>query len=307
MKNIFKLTAVMLLFVFTGCDDNDNGSRFSNDRTQGWVQFQFENTDVSLSFDTELAIQVYMSAPLNQTDLSVGYALVPVSGLDVNTVYNQSTLIIPANTGGQALVGGFPVIDFDLTAVANITEPMVFDVIIQSTDRASISVGVGTDKPLIHRVSINPSYDTSAGNFLGDYTLTVPTGDGPFGAQFADGTVVTLVEGPSGTLSRTFGVDYLPGIAAGDPISNIEFTFSPEGVFVADEITTGLGCGSDFGGIVFGNDTGNEADLPVGDSTVSLNILDFKFIGDEEDAADDAGTGGCGQEDVATTILLTKV
>nr|WP_321229961.1 hypothetical protein [uncultured Psychroserpens sp.] len=308
MKNILKITMLLLLTLGFSCDDDDNG-RFSNDTETGWIQFQSESTDISLSFEEDIyGLPVVMQVPLSQTDLNIGYDLVSISGLDVNTVYNQSNLNVPANEGGTALVNGFPTIDFDLTAIANITEPMVFDVILKTTDRNSVTVGInGADRPISHRVSICPSSSTTSGNFLGDYTISVPTGDGPFGTQFADGTVVTLFEGSNGELSRSFVIDYLPGVAAGDPVTTIGFTFTADGVAVADQIPTGLSCDGGLNALVFGNDPDNQAALPCGDDEITLNMLDFKFIGDPEVAGDVSGTGGCGEQDVATTVLLTKV
>nr|WP_321225192.1 hypothetical protein [uncultured Psychroserpens sp.] len=309
MKNILKLTTLLFLSIFIGCNDDDSSSRFSNDPSQGWVQFQDATTNVALSFDDALELRVYMGVPLNETDLNISYNLVSISGLDPNTVFNQNNLNVPANTGGQALVGGYPTISFDLDLVQNIVEPMIFDVVMQSTDRSSVSVGIaGSGRPTTNRVTICPSTSTGAGTFLGDYVLTVPTGDGPFGPQFENGVTVTLLPGSGENgLSRVFQVDYLPGIGAGLPVIDIEFTFTAGGVVVGDNIQTGLGCGSTFGGIELGNDDSSVAALPCSDDVFTLNLLDFKFSGDPEDAADDTGTGGCGQEDVATTILLTKV
>ncbi|WP_040281143.1 hypothetical protein [Psychroserpens damuponensis] len=309
MKNILKITMLVLLTLGYGCDGDDDGGRFSSDPNSGWIQFQTETTDISLSFDdTVYGLPVVMQVPYNLTDLNIGYELVSVSGLDVNSFYNQNTLTVPANEGGTALVNGFPTIDFDLSAIADITEPMVFDVILTSTDRNSVTVGIdGADRIISNRVSICPANATNTSNFLGDYVLTVVTEEGPFGPQFEDGAVVTLVEGANGSLSRSFLIDYLPGVGAGDPITNIEFTFTSEGVAVAEEIGTGLSCDGGVSALVFGNDTENQAALPCGDDQIFLNMLDFKFIGDPDVAGDVNGTGGCGEQDVATTILLTKV
>lgn len=311
MKNILKFTSLILLTLVFGCNSDDDNARFSNDPASGWIEFQSAASNRSISFleSNTLEVVVNMKVPYNKTDLNIAYDLVSVSGADVSTLYNKSNLLVPANNGGVALVNGFPKISFDLEALANITEPLVFDIVLKSTDRSSVTIGInGADRQTTHRVSICPSFDSEIGTFLGEYSVSVPTGDGPFGVQFADGAIVTLTAGPDGPLSRSFSIDYLPGIAAGDPLTFVDFTFDEAtGVVVADQIGTGVGCGSTYGGIVYGNDSGNEAALPCGDDTITLNILDFKFIGDPEDEDDDNGTGGCDQEDIATTIVLTKV
>jgi len=302
MKNIIKLFSVICLVVcFVACDDN-NDLGFRPTENVGWIQFPGSNPasfNYNLSFDVVARIGVNVQVPRVENDLTIGYNLVSVSGLDPNSAFsNSGSIISPAglssysgpdnNTGINYTY--LAEIEFDFEELPVLTEPMIFDIVLASTDDPSVGVGFNDEKPITQRVTICPALESTTGFGLGDYTLTVPTGVGPFGPQFADGTVVSLTEGSGGEFSRFFQADYLPGIAAGLPVVNIEFTFGANGTVVTDGIMTGVGCGAE---ILLGGDDASA--LPCGDAVIMLDLLDF--IG---------GAGNCGQTDVPLTIMLTK-
>jgi len=303
MRNIIKIFSIICIVVcFTACDDN-NDLGFRPTENVGWIQFPGSNPtsfNYNLSFDVGARIGVDVQVPVVANDLRIGYNLVSVSGLDPNSAFsNTGSIISPAgessysgpdnNTGIEYAY--LADIEFDFEELPVLTEPMVFDIVLASTDDPLVGIGFNDEKPIIQRVTICPALESTTGFGLGDYTLTVPTGDGPFGPQFADGAVVTLTEGLGGEFSRLFQADYLPGIAAGLPVVDIEFTFNGDGTVVSDGILTGVGCGAE---ILLGG--GDAANLPCGDSVIMLNLLDF--IG---------GAGNCGQTDLPLTIMLTKI
>ncbi|MGB3605905.1 MAG: hypothetical protein WA775_16240 [Psychroserpens sp.] len=298
MRNILKLTTILSLVLVFGCSDDDSSSRFSNDPSVGWIEF-LNADDIEISLDntvgSTISIPVKMAVPLNETDLNIAYTLESVAGADPNTLFSNNTnLLVPAGEGGTALILGNPSIVFDITSdeIQNLTEPLIFDVVLQSTDRNTVQIGIpGTDRPTSNRVIICPSLAAGVFAALGDYSLAVVTETGPFGDQFEPDVVVTVVEGDNGEFSRTFQVDYLPGIGAGLPVVDVDFEFTEDGTVISGPISTGVGCGAE---ILL--DAGEAATLPCGDATITINLLDFA-----------GGSGNCGPEDVETTIVLTKL
>lgn len=299
LKNIKSFALVGIAFGFLASCDSGQDSRFIDTPTTGWVQFSsassdaYSLTNVNFNVDNNIDVPVRLDAPQNPSDLTVNYSLEQVEGPNPNDFFNVSNqLIIPANTNGLALVGGPTNLTLNLNDAAGLTEAMVFDIALQSTNRSNVRVGFG-DAPIKHRVSICPSLSSANNAFIGDYVLTVPTGVGPFGAQFEDGLVVSLSEGPNGELSRTFNADYLPAIGAGFPFVTIDFLMDVDNaeVTVTNTISTGVGCGAEI--LLIGGDA---SDLPCGDESIEINLLDFSN-----------GSGTCGESDVPLTILLTKV
>ena len=298
-KFIKASTFILASLIFTACAVDNTDGRFNFDNTSGWIQFQqassanivIDEYDVENSFD----IPILVNIPVTPKDIVVTYTLQSVSGQDPNTFFtNGNTVDLPAEEYGYANVGDYPVISLDINEVQNITEVMVFDVVLESTDAANVTVGIdGSTRPTSHRVTICPTLNSSSGAFIGDYILTVPSGPGPFGDSFEDGITVTISEGFEGPFSRVFQADYLPGIAAGLPVVDINFSFVDGEVIIADGILTGVGCGAQ---ILLGGDSDNIDPQPCGDSTITLNMLDFQN-----------GSGNCGAADVPMTLLLTKV
>ncbi len=311
MKKTIKLFSILfVLACFTSCDDGTDLG-FSPTPEVGWIQFVESQhggpsgTIFSNQADLEvIRIGVNIQVPTTSSDLTISYNLVPVSGMNPNTAFsNNGALVVPAgitsyaspdnNTGINYV--NLPTIDLDVNDIAaSLAQPMVFDVVLAGTSSGSVTVGLeGEDFPTVQRVAICPSLDSSTGNLLGDYVLTVPTGAGPFGTVFTDDQVVTITEGSNGSLSRVFQADYLPAIGAGNPVVDVEFILENGAVTVLDGISTGLGCASE---ILLNGDPGNVVALPCGDDVITLNLLDFA-----------GGSGGCGVGDVPVTLVLTKV
>ena len=142
MKNIIKLFSVIcLVMCFTACDDNDDLG-FSPTENVGWIQFPGANPasfNYNLSFDVGARIGVDIQVPVVASDLTIGYNLVSVSGLDPNAAFsNTGSLVSPA---GQSSYAGpdnntgieytyLAEIEFDFTELPVLTEPMVFDIVL---------------------------------------------------------------------------------------------------------------------------------------------------------------------------------
>lgn len=302
---IFSLFALIIVCFFS-CDNNDDLG-FLPSEELGWIQFVEGEPDViesNQSLQEIVRVGVNIQVPTTSSDLTINYNLVSVSGMDPNNLFsNTGSIISPAgetsysgpdnNTGIDYAF--LPTIDFDVSEIAtNLIEPMVFDVILTGTSSSMITVGLmGENFPIIQRVSICPSFDSSVGKFIGDYILTVPSGFGPFGEQFTNNQIVTLYEGADGAFSRTFQADYLPAIGVGLPVVDIEFSFIDGEIIINDDVSTGVGCTSE---ILLGGDSNNILSQPCGDASIILNMLDFQ-----------GGSGGCGPANVPITVELTKV
>lgn len=299
MNKFIKISGFSLaLLIISACAVDNTEGRFNFDNTSGWIQFRTASTNNILldtyNFENDLNIELLVKVPVTPNDINVSYSLQSVSGQDPNAFFsNNNTINLPAEVYGTANVGVNPIISLDINEVRNITEVMVFDVVLESTDVSNVTAGVaGANFPISHRVTICPSLNSSNGLFIGDYILTVPSGPGPFGTTFTNGITVTLSQGADGPFSRVFQADYLPGVAAGLPVVTIPFSFVNGKIIVADGILTGVGCGTQ---ILLGGDANTLASLPCGDAAITLNMLDFKN-----------GSGSCNQSNVKMTILLTK-
>lgn len=300
MNKFLKTSAfTLVVLIFSACAVDNNEGKFNFDNTSGWVQFETAATENivldAYDFENSLDIELLVNVPVTPNDINVTYSLQSVSGQDPNTFFsNGDTILLPAEVYGYANVGVNPIISLDINEVQNITEVMVFDVVLESTDAANVTVGIdGSTRPISHRVTICPTLNSSSGAFIGDYILTVPSGPGPFGIVFTDGITVTISEGTGGPFTRVFQADYLPAIAAGFPVIDIEFTFVDGEIIIPDGILTGVGCGAQ---ILLGGDSDNVSGLPCGDTSITLNMLDFQN-----------GSGNCGAADVPLTLLLTKI
>lgn len=298
MKNIIKLVYVFAISLcFVACS-NDDGLGFQPIPESGWVQFFDNNTSATASFTegeaASLEIPVELTSLTNPTDLTVTYSISDVAGTASSIGVSGGSITF---AGGQQV--GSTVTSLSQSIVFNMTPPSTFpssytfDVVLESTSRGNVSVGLSDgSKPTTYRVNVQfcPDLNASTGRFIGDYELVVTSGPGPFGAQFADGQTVTLAEGADGGLSRTFSAIYLPAFSATAETMNFAFV---DGEIIISDTASDTGCSS---AIILGGDPDNIGATPCGDDTIVLNMLDFL-----------GGSGGCGVGDVPMEITLTKL
>lgn len=295
MKNLNKIFSLLLITIaFVSCNENDD-LKFVPETESGWIQFidasegGLDTYITSQVRNEVLKVPVNIQVPNTSSDLTIRYDLVSVSGIDPNSIFTNSIVVEAGNTsyGGPNNNTGIdyinaPTINFDVSKITTeLSEAMIFDVVLKSTSSDIITAGIiGENKPVTTRVQICPSlFDSSTLNYLGDYSLSVATGDGPFGTVFTEGTIVTIIEGADGSLSREFQANYLPNINGSIEL----FTFNLDNGFVtAGDTSTGIGCASE---IIITGDDSNIADVCTEDEIV-INFLDFY-----------QGTGGCGVAD----------
>ncbi|MDG5490046.1 hypothetical protein [Psychroserpens sp. SPM9] len=323
MKNLYKILFFSLtLLIAYSCDNSEgeNEGKFDDNPRTGWVQFVTSGQPGSISIDTYdtsnlLEVPVFINVPISESELLISYDLVAVSGPNPSTVFsNDGVLVNPANNsthfffsdleGGVLDVanGGtkdpltfneFPRIQFDIAEAANISETMVFDIVMTATDRDGVTVGVqGSDRPTAYRIQICPTLDASTNNFVGDYNLTVTSGNSLFGGPVFADQVVTINEGDNGPFSRQFDVAYEPG--GSDNTMTVTFGFSNGQVIIDSGLSTNIGCTTL---LTLGGDSSSILPQPCDDSeSLTLNMLDFE-----------GGSGGCGVADVPLVVVLTKV
>lgn len=297
MKHLYKIfLSLAVIASFSGCDNSEglNEGKFDENPRSGWVEFFTETTNIEAQIDNlDLSgpaistIPVAVNVPINENDLAIRYSLVPVSGADPNTIFSNSGILIAE--GGKSSNFGlyYPEIEIDLTEAANISEIMVFDVVLTSTNRDFVTAGIsGSDRLTSVRYQICPTLDISTNQFLGEYNIT--TSASLFGGTVFTDTTVTLVEGPNGPFSRQFDATYI-----GAAPTTVDFTFVDGEIIITDDLFVPLGCSS---AIFLGGDSSNILQAPCGDSSITLNMIDFL------DAS-----GGCGVSNEPFTVVLTKI
>ncbi len=306
MRNFIKIfPALSLIVLVFACSNNSKDDlKYSAQDEIGWIQFPESNPDVitgSLDAPEVIQIGVNIQVPVTTQDLVITYDLVPVSGGDPNAFFSNSGQIV--SPAGETSYSGpdnrtgldyafLPTIDIDISEITVLTEPLVFDVVLTSTNISGVTVGLaGETFPTVQRVQICPSVSLAGDVFLGAYILTVPSGPSLFATPiFTDGQTVTLVaSGVNGT-SRQFMAPYLPAFSASPETMTFSFV---NGKIIIGNTTTTTGCAS---AIVIGANTSAVLSTPCDDSSILLNYYDFLN-----------GTGGCGVSNEPIQLLLTKV
>ncbi len=224
MKNIVKFLAAITIIFFISCETDDNG-RFQSFPETGWVEFSGPITDTQAFIGgvTTIEVPVTLTAPINTAGLQVSYELQSVSGDNPNTVVNTAgTVSIESGTASAPIV-----LNIDNTAVLG--EDLVFDVVLTSTNRSNVSVGLSDGSQTIaYRVTLlalfcvetdlTGTYDSIANGDVGD-------GAGGSGGMYPDiMAVVTLTDMEGGIYEiddMSFGL-YPQGYADTAPPGRIQ-------------------------------------------------------------------------------------
>jgi hypothetical protein len=317
MKNIFKISFLfsLLLVSFNSCDssEGENEGKFNASPETGWVQFQTSQLSIDLGgYDVNLpaGIPVEVNVPIVTEDLTISYSFVSISGANPNTVFsNTGNLLSPGGTS-STFDTTFPEIQLNIAevATANITETMVFDVVLDGTDNSGIAIGIsGSEetRPTTIRVTICPEIEVAVAGlltnddfFVGDYNLTVTSGDSLFGGDvFADQTI-TLTADAVGAFNRSFDVAYEPGGSTN--VITIGFNINPNGeIVIENDISSNIACAAGEN-LTVGGDSANiftlDACTVAESEGLTLNMLDFF-----------GSSGGCGVGDIPLTVVLTKI
>lgn len=175
MKNILKKFSLLLLILTltVSCDSNSGDDLgYSAQEERGWIQFPETNPSIIVAvkgvtgvIDLGVDIQV----PTTSSDLTISYTLKSISGLDPNTVFSNNGVTVapagktsypgPDNVTGKEYSYLAPIaIDIAELESVNLTEPMLFDVVLTDTSSSKITVGLAGDTfPVTQRIIIHPT------------------------------------------------------------------------------------------------------------------------------------------------------
>src|SRR5690606_4058843 len=154
MNNILKIIPLLLLVFTLSCEQDDNSSRFSNDPSTGWVEFATPTSGTTISIITEqLEIPVSVRVPVYENGLTINYTLQAVEG-DFSSIVTtgSSTFVEPGQNGmnGNTNLG---TIVLNFANVADLTDIVVFDVVLTGTDADGVVVGLGDNSITAYRIS----------------------------------------------------------------------------------------------------------------------------------------------------------
>ena len=194
MKNILKNISLLLLILTltVSCDSNSGDDLgYSAQEERGWIQFPESNPDVIVVIKEETGVidlGVNIQVPTTSRDLAITYELQSITGLDPNTVFSNNGVTVapagktsypgPDNVTGKEYSYLAPItIDIAELESINMTETMVFDVVLTATSSPKITVGLeGNTFPVTQRIIIHP---TVAYSFEGVFSVSEMFTAGP--------------------------------------------------------------------------------------------------------------------------------
>jgi hypothetical protein len=163
MKKIIKLLPILLLVFTFSCEQDDDGARFANEPTSGWVEFATASSSTTVSpFAETLSLPVSLRVPVYEDGINITYALQAVEG-DYSTIVSTGNTLtfLPEAHGidGNPSVKSIELVFENLDTV---TDPIVFDVVLTATDVNGVSIGVDENSIVSYRVSTPCPVNTSA-------------------------------------------------------------------------------------------------------------------------------------------------
>lgn len=227
MKNIFKYTLLAFLSItMISCDEDATEGKFGDNPESGWVDFNVATSGTTLSaIATELIVPVQVNAPVNATDLTINFTLEEVVGgspMQVIASSNRS-VVIPGGSLDANII--FDVADLVPLVSNGIT--VEFDVVLTSTSRGTVSVGLSDDSQITrYRVSTPCAVDITSGSV---YSGSSSQG----GASLQSGypVLVTEVGNLTYTLDTSYGPNFVSILSGGsydnEFVGAITFTIDP--------------------------------------------------------------------------------
>jgi|GEM_PF-3657392 len=206
MKNIFKYTLLAFLsLTMISCDEDATEGKFGDNPESGWVDFNVATSGTTLSaIATELIVPIQVNAPVNATDLTVNFTLEEILGGSPTQVISSSnrSVVIP----GGSLDANIVLEVADLLPLISNGITVEFDIVLATTNRGSVSVGLSDDSQVTRfRVSTPCPVDLTSG--------TVYSGSSSqAGSSLQSGYPVTLTE--VGPLTYTIDTSYGPNFVS---------------------------------------------------------------------------------------------
>lgn len=217
MKNIFKITLLLgFVIALQSCDSSDglNDGRFDANPESGWVDFDVNVASTTIAPSaTEVVIPIEINAPVNAEDLVVNFSLEPVAGGDPSQVVTSSNrnVTIPANQLSSEIVLTIG----DIIPLISNGIIVEFDVVLNTTNRASISVGLADDSQITSfRISTPCPIGIMSGSMYTGTSVYVPAA---FTAQDGYDATVTAVAGMDLTydIDTVWGPNYVNAVCGG--------------------------------------------------------------------------------------------
>lgn len=287
MKNIIKLIPFILLIVTLSCENNDG--RFTDNPASGWIEFRSSQTVTSLK-PTNVSIPLDINVPVYTQGLTISYILEAVEGDFTPFVQSNSGSIYadPTINDRTGYTIEIPLVNTDGIRTTD-TE---FNIVLTNVDASGVSIGVDATSIVKHTIIIpcTPALVIAPDAYLGEYMLSVPSGQSLFGVNLFNEQIVTLIATGTGNLSRSFNAPYLPDFSSSP--ETMTFTITNGDIIVGLTITS-TGCSSAIR--LIGNPNAI-IKAPCDDKEILLNMLDFYN-----------GSGGCGVSNEPIQLKLTKV
>lgn len=174
MKNIYKIFLLSLLVFAVSCENEDD-SRFTSNPESGWIEFQSASTTVAVTpRTTSINVTVDFTAPINLSDVTVGYTVNNVTGLPADVVTGLgSSVTIAGNTNRSSIVM-IPLSDAVQSLISG--GDVVFEIELTSATRG-ISLGLADGSATtVHTVNLLCGGEPLAGDYTVD--MTDSWGDG---------------------------------------------------------------------------------------------------------------------------------
>lgn len=179
MKNFIKIFIFALVAIMTySCVSDDGSGRFANDPEYGWVRFFDFDTSTNISISeidcpdldnpiSTIEIPVELTARINKSDLNVTYELQGVSGTNpTDFISGSGTVTIPANSNKGVIL-------LNIDNTISFSSDISFNVLLTSTNRSGITVGLDDNSELISYTVNLKLYDLT-----GTYSATSITAFG---------------------------------------------------------------------------------------------------------------------------------
>jgi len=207
MKNIIKITTLLILTVsLIGCNAVDD-SRFKSEPEKGWIEFGSSEILVLNQDFPEFEIPVEYNVPVNRQNVTYEYTVEVVSGTNPGVETGTFTQVVPADTRDASFM-------YDLLASETGSYTVKFT--ITNIDNPDVIIGLEGDNPIVLDLTVVSSF-TGVASFSGAENNTFVT------------TLVPTDEPNQFTISSAWGDNFVAE-ATGDP--------SFEGLFVYPGVLT---------------------------------------------------------------------
>ena len=220
MKKIIKLLPILLLVFTFSCEQDDDSPSFANDPTSGWVEFATANSGTTVSpFAESLSLPVSLRVPVYENGITVSYALQAVEG-DYTTIVNTSGSLTFSPNEAHGLDGNPSVKSIELLFrdLDQVTDPIVFDVVLTATDVNGVTIGVDDNSIVSYRIS-TPCPVVTADSYNVDVT-------GPNGATPSHTVALTPTGVPNQfSVTSTWGPEFV-AVVAGQPALAGQYLYS---------------------------------------------------------------------------------